>query len=151
MTIQFDVKACEEDDKPSADGKMSANTKNPSLLKNPKKDTEWHQTLSAGCKPSHSSMCPLVIVKSLDRSLNSNIQVELDSHDDTSIVSSNVLVIHNHEHYLDFYEYDSKSKHKNTTTVNAAVAYDNLQTGNRSGLLIDQAIMIPSMTNILLI
>ncbi len=78
---------------------------------------------------SWSNICPIVTVKSLDSSLNTNIQVELDSHADTSVIGSNVLVVHDHEQYVDVYGYDSKSRHKNVTTVEAAVAYDNPQTG----------------------
>ena len=96
------------------------------------------------------SICPIVTVKSLDSSHNPKIQVELDSHADTSVVGSNVLIVHDHERYVDVFGYDSKSRHKNVTTVDAAVAYDNPQTGDTSVLLINQAIMIPSMNNILL-
>ena len=99
---------------------------------------------------SWSNICPIVTVKSLDSSLNTNIKVELDSHADTSVVGSNVLVVHDHERYVDVYGYDSKSRHKNITTVDAAVAYDNPQTGETSVLLINQAILIPSIKNILL-
>ncbi len=69
-----------------------------------------------------SNICPIVTVKSLDSSLNTNIQVELDSHADISVVGSNVLVVHDHEWYVDVYGYNSKSRHKNVTTVDAAVA-----------------------------
>ncbi len=61
---------------------------------------------------SWSNICPIVTVKSLDSSLNANIQIELNSHADTSVVGSNVLVVHNHEWYVDVYGYDSKSRHK---------------------------------------
>ncbi len=77
-----------------------------------------------------SNICPIVTVKSLDSSLNTNIQVELVSHADTSVVGSNVLVVYDHERYVDVYGYDSKSRHKNVTTVDAAVVYDNPQTGD---------------------
>ncbi len=36
-------------------------------------------------------------VKSLDSSINHKIQVELDSHADTGVVVSNVMVLHDHE------------------------------------------------------
>ncbi len=98
-----------------------------------------------------STICPIVTVKSLDSSLNSKIQVELDSHTDTSVVGSNVLVVHNHECYVDVFQYDSKSRHNNViVTVDAAVVYDNPQTGDTSVLLLNQAIMIPSIRVILL-
>ncbi len=106
--------------------------------------------MSAGYIDLLCNICPIVTVKSLDSSLNTNIQVELDSHADTSVVGSNVLIVHDHEGYVDVYGYNSKSRHKNVTTVDAAVAYDNPQTGDTSVLLINQAILIPSIKNILL-
>ena len=95
-------------------------------------------------------MCPVITVKSLGSAVNDKIHVELDSHADTSVVGSNVLVVHDHERYVDVYGYNSKSRHKNITTVDAAVAYDDPWTGDTSVLLINQAIMIPSIKNMLL-
>ncbi len=89
-------------------------------------------------------------VKSLDSSLNSKIQVELDSQTDTNVVGSDTLVVHDNEYYVDVYRYDSKSRHKNVTTVDAAVAYNDPQTGDTSVLLFNQAILFPSIKNILL-
>ncbi len=89
-------------------------------------------------------------MKSLESSLNSKIQVELDSHIDTSVVSSNVLIVHGHECYVDVFMYNSKSRHKNVTAVDAAVAVDDPQIGDTSVLLINQAILIPFIENILL-
>ncbi len=60
------------------------------------------------------------------------------------------MVMHDHEHYINIYGYDCKSRHKNIIAVDVDVAYDNLQTGDLSLLLINQAIMISSMKNILL-
>ncbi len=54
---------------------------------------------------SWSNIRPIVTVKSLDSSLNTNIQVEFDSHADTSVVGSNVLVLHDHEQYVDVFGY----------------------------------------------
>ncbi len=71
-------------------------------------------------------ICPIVIVKSLKSSLNSKISAELNSHADTSVVGSNKLVVHNHEHYIDFDGCDSKSRHKHVTTIDAAVVFDKL-------------------------
>ncbi len=51
---------------------------------------------------------------------------------------------------MDVFGYDRKSRHKIVTTVDAAVAYDNPQTGDTSVLLIIQAILIPSLKNIVL-
>ncbi len=82
-----------------------------------------------------SNICPIVTVKSLDSSLNSKIQVELNSHADTIVVGSNVLVVHNHECYIDVLGYSSKSSHKNVTNVEDAVAHNNPQTGNMSVFL----------------
>ncbi len=97
MVIQLGAKSGKDDNaKPVADGKMSGNAKNPILLKNPNKEQEWHQTLSARGITSSSNICPIATVKSLDSSYNSKIQVELDSHVDTSVVGSDILVVHNH-------------------------------------------------------
>ncbi len=78
------------------------------------------------------------------------IQVELDLHADTTIVSPNVLVVHDHECYVDVCGYDSKSRHKNTANVNAAIPSNNPQTGDTLVLLINQAILILSVKNIFL-
>ncbi len=105
---------------------MSANAKNSALLKNLKKEKEWHQTLSARCISSCTSIYSIVNVKSLDSSFNSKIHVELNLHADTSVVGSNVLRVYKIKQYVDVYGYDSISRHKNITTANAAVAYKNL-------------------------
>ncbi len=94
-----------------------------------------------------SNLCPIVTVKSLDSSLKSKIQVELDSHTDTSVLGSNVLVVHNYECHNNVFEYDNKSRRKNVTTVVAAVVYKNPQTRDTSVMFINQAIMIPSIKN----
>ncbi len=104
--------------------------------------------MSAGCISYISYVCPVITVKSLGSPTKDDICVELDLHADTSVLGSNVLVAHDHEFYIDVYGYDSKSRHKNTTTVDAAVAYDNPQTGDTSLLLINQAILVPSIKSI---
>lgn len=106
MVIQLGAKPCE-----AADAKMGANAKNPVLFKNPKKEKEWLQTLSVGYITYNICKCPIVTVRSLDSSLNSKIQVELDSHAGTSAVGSNVLVVHDHKCYIEVYGYDNKSRH----------------------------------------
>ncbi len=35
---------------------------------------------------------------------------ELDSHADTKLVGSNVLVFYDHKHWVDVYDYDSKNQ-----------------------------------------
>ncbi len=77
--------------------------------------------------------------------VNHKIQVELNSHAETSVVGSNVLDIPDHESYVDIYDYDSKSSHKNIITVDAAEVYDNPQRGEMSVLHINQDILIPSI------
>ncbi len=73
-------------------------------------------------------MCPIATVKSSDGSLKYDIHVELDSNADSSNVSSNELVVHDIECYIDVYGYDRISRHRNITTVDATVAYDNPDT-----------------------
>ncbi len=46
---------------------------------------------------------------------------------------------------MDVFRYDCESRHKNVTTVGAAVVYDNPQTGDMSVLLSNQAILIVLM------
>ncbi len=94
-----------------------------------------------------TNLFPIVTVES---SLNPKIQVDLDSHTDTSVVGSKVLVVHDHECYIDVFGYNRKSRHKNVTTVDSAVAYDDPQTADTSVLLINQAILIPSIFYIVL-
>ncbi len=62
-------------------------------------------------------------MKLLDCSLRDNISIELNPYaDTTSIADSNLLDIHDHKRYTDVYGYDSKSRHKNITPVDAVVA-----------------------------
>ncbi len=83
-------------------------------------------------------MCP--IVKSVDSHLKDRIHVELDSNVDTRVVGSNVLVLHDHGHNIIVDGYDCTPMHKNITIADAAVAYNDPQTGDTSILLINQAI-----------
>ncbi len=141
MVIQLGEKfGKDKDAKPPIDVKMGANANSTALTKTAKKEKEWCQTLSVGCVNLKSTICPIVTVKSFDSYVNHKIHVELHFHADTSVAGSYVLVMHNHECYIDVFGYDSKSWHKNITTVDAAVAYDNPQTGYKSVLLINQAI-----------
>ncbi len=77
-------------------------------------------------------MCPVITVKSLGSPTKDDICVELDSHADTSVLGSNVLVAHDHEFYIDVYGYDSKCRHKNITNVDAAVVCDDQHIGDMS-------------------
>ena len=83
---------------------------------------------------------------------NSHIRilVELDSHADTCVVGSNVLVVHDHERYVDVYGFDQAARHKNASTVDAAIAYEDPTTHSTVILMINQAIKIDSMQNILI-
>ncbi len=53
------------------------------------------------CINLQSNICPIVTEKSLYSSVNNKIQVELNSRADTIVVGSHVLVVHNHECYID--------------------------------------------------
>ncbi len=66
--------------------------------------------MSDGCITFWSNICPIVTVKYLDSSLNSKKKVELNSHAETSVVGSNILVVHDHESYVVVIGYDSKSR-----------------------------------------
>ncbi len=131
MAVQMCAKSGNDNDvKPDDDQKMGTNTKNPVLTKTVKKEKDWCQTLSAECITSCSSICPIVTVKSLDISINPKIQVELNLHAETCVVGATLLLVHDHAHFIDVFGYDSKSIHKNITTFDAALVYDNTQTGD---------------------
>ncbi len=48
-----------------------------------------------------SKICPVVTAKSLDSSVNHKVQVELNSHADTSVLGFNIPVVQNHECCVD--------------------------------------------------
>ncbi len=65
MAVQLGAKHHEEnDEKPAVDGKIGVNAKNPTLIKNPKKEKKRCQNMSAWCIISCSSICPIVPVES---------------------------------------------------------------------------------------
>ncbi len=79
MAVYMGMKQQDNNDaQPPVGRKMNTNTKNPALTKNPKKEKEWHKTLSVRYIPFSSYLCPIAPVKSLDSSLKDNIHVELD-------------------------------------------------------------------------
>ena len=61
--------------------------------------------------------------------------VELHSHADTCVVNDlvydNCLVIHNHNRPVNVYSFDPKDGHRSTKTVDAAVGYQNPQSGKK--------------------
>ncbi len=55
--------------------------------------------------------------------LHGKISVEVDSHADTCVVGSNVLVVHDHEHFNNIYGFNKETRLSNICTINAAIAY----------------------------
>ncbi len=99
----------------------------------------------------HAAVAPVQTVKSTCSQSNFNkISVELDSHADTCVVGSNVLVVHDHERFVDIYGFDRKSQRSNACTVDAAIACEDTVTHSTVILMINQAIKINSMHNIIL-
>ncbi len=97
------------------------------------------------------AVAPVRMIKSTRSKSNSNkISVELDSHADTCVVGSNVLVVHDHERFVDVYGFDKETRHANASTVDAAIAYKDPVTHSMVILMINQAIKIDSMHNILI-
>ncbi len=74
----------------------------------------------------------------------------MDSHADTYVVGFNMLVVHDHEHFVDVYSFDNKTKNPNTSTVDTTIAYEDPVMHSTVILMINQTIKIDSMTNILL-
>ena len=69
-------------------------------------------------------------------------KVELDSHADTCVVGDNILVIHDHDRPVKVYSYHPKNGHRSPKTVDAAVEYQNPQSGQKFVLMLKQAIHI---------
>ncbi len=81
---------------------------------------------------------------------DSMISVELNSHADIFVVSSNVLAVHNHEHFIDVYGFDKETWHVNACTIDAVIAHKDPVMHLTGILIINQAIKIDSMHHILL-
>ena len=81
---------------------------------------------------------------------SSKPKVELDSHADTCVVGDNCLVIHDHNRPVNVYSYDPKDGHRSAKTVDAAVGYQDPQSGQKFILMINQAICIVGLHNHLL-
>ncbi len=71
------------------------------------------------------------------------------SHADTCVVGSNALVIRDHERFVDIYGFDKETQHANARTINAMIVYKDLVMHSKVILMINQAIEIDSMHNIL--
>ncbi len=98
-----------------------------------------------------AAVAPVQTVKSTCSQSNLNkISVELDSHADTCVVGSNVVVVHDHEFVVIIYGFDKDTRHANACTVDAAIAYKDPVTHLTVILMINQAIKIDSMHNILI-
>ena len=81
---------------------------------------------------------------------SSKPKAELVSHTDMCVVGDNCLVIHNHNRPVNVYSYNPKDGHRCSKTVNAAVGYQDPQSGQKFILMINQAIYIDGLENHLL-
>ncbi len=138
-----------EDD---GDCKMVANKKNSNLTKINKR-RKWSSRRPLGNTScmfyDHVAVALVWIVQSTcSQSNHSRIWVELDSHAATSVVSPNVIVVHDHEHSVDVYGFDKETRHSNSHTLNAAIAYNEPITHSTVILMINQAIKIDNMYRI---
>ncbi len=75
-------------------------------------------------------ICPVTTLQSHQSSTHSlsnhsRISVELNSHAGTCVVGSSILVIHDHEHFVNIYGFDKETKHTNAFIVDAVIAYKN--------------------------
>ncbi len=84
------------------------------------------------------------------QSNHSRISVEMDSHADTCVVSSNVLIIHDHEQFADVYSFGKTVRHTNATAIDAVIAYEDPVMHSTLIIMIKQAIKIDSMPEILI-
>ena len=78
---------------------------------------------------------------------SSKPKVELDSHEDTCVVGDNCLLIHDHNRLVNVYSYNPKDGNKSAKIVDAAVDYQDPQSGQRFILIMNQAICIYGLVN----
>lgn len=113
-----------EGGKEEGNNKRASNKKNNVLTKNKKIGLWWTCPSDVMC--DSAGIAPVVTVKPLDSSSKDSITyVELDSHAVITVVVSNALVIHDQDHFVNVYGFESKSRHTNMSTKDAIVAYDN--------------------------
>ncbi len=74
--------------------------------------------------------------------------VEMDSHADTCVVSSNILVTHDHACYVDVYGFDKETNHSNAYTVDGAIVYKDPVMHSTVIIMINHATKIDSLINI---
>ena len=78
---------------------------------------------------------------------SSKPKVELDSHVNTCVVGENCLAVHDQNRPVDVYSYDPKDGNRCSKTVDAAVGYQDPQSGQNFILMINQAICINGLDN----
>ena len=78
---------------------------------------------------------------------SSKPKVELISLADMFVVGDHYLVIHDHNKPLNLYRYNPKDGHKSAKTVDAAVGYQDPQSGKKVILMINQAFCINHLKN----
>ena len=66
------------------------------------------------------------------------------------VFGDNCLVIHDHNRSVNVYSYDPKDSHRSAKTVDAAVGYQDSQSGQKFIFMINQAICIEGLDNHLL-
>ncbi len=72
----------------------------------------------------------------------------MDSHTDICVVSSNVLAVHDHS-CKNVYGFDSDTGHSNACAIDAAIVYEEPKMHFTMIIMINHAIKIDSMSNIL--
>eukprot|EP00956_Cyclotella_meneghiniana_P010585 scaffold14709_cov91-Cyclotella_meneghiniana.AAC.1 len=78
------------------------------------------------------------------------VRVELDSHDDTSVVGNNVLVLREHTRHVNVTGFDPTVPHRQCKVVDCAVRYVSHEDGSYKLLVINQAILVPELEHCLL-
>ena len=73
---------------------------------------------------------------------SSKSKVALDLQTDTCVVGDNCLAIHDHIRPVNGYSYYPKDGHRNAKTVDAAIGYQDPQSGMKFNLMINQAIAL---------
>ncbi len=93
------------------------------------------------CMSGHHVVVTLVQTVKLtcSQSNHSQSSVELDSHSGTCLFGSSVLVVHDHEQFVNVDGFNKKARHSNASTVDAAIAYKDPIMHSTVILMINQA------------
>ena len=136
-----------EGDKPKATNRNNpAIDRKGSCIRQSNAESLWFGSSKGDCQPRElkdSFIKPLITISVMmvhTLVVSSKPKVELDMHLHTCVVGDNCLVILDHIRSVYVYSYNPKDGHRSTKTVDVAVCSQDLQSGQKYILMINQAI-----------